>query len=160
MALFYNHGVGLASWIKGLFAFAPGDPLVSVVFLLQDHRELPQNTATLAATRAWGEGAFTVQWPRLTLGPRTFVMQSVRGMFVEDLAAKVTSAETGAAVRRHRGWWSIDLQSGPADDEAYLLMGKLMAVLLNANCLAVYYPQSGTLELVDQHTGSRLVAGD
>jgi hypothetical protein len=159
MAIFYNHGVSLASWIKGLFAFAPGDPLVSIVFLLQDYRELPQNSATLAATRAWGEGAFTVEWPRFVIGARTFVVQSVPGMFVEDLAAKVTSADTGAAVRRHRGWWSIDLQKGAADDEAYLLMGKFMAVLLNANCLAVYFPQSGTLELVDQETGTKLVAG-
>jgi hypothetical protein len=160
MAIFYNHGVSLASWIKGLFAFSPGDPLVSIVFLLQDHRELPQNTVILAATRAWGEGAFTVEWPRLVVGPRTFVVQAMRGMFVEDLGPKVTSVEVGAAVRRHRGWWSIDLQKGAADDEAYALMGKFMANLLNANCLAVYYPQSGTLELVDQETGSKLVAGD
>jgi hypothetical protein len=159
MAIFYNHGVSLASWFKGLFAFAPGDPLVSIVFLLQDHRELPQNTVTMAATRAWGDGAFTVEWPRLVIGPRTFVVQAVRGMFVEDLAAKVTSADIGAAVRRHRGWWSIDLQKGAADDEAYELMGKVMAILLNSNCLAVYYPQSGTLELVDQNTSSKLVTG-
>jgi len=159
MAIFYNHGVSLASWIKGLFAFAPGDPLVSIVFLLQDHRELPQNTVTMAATRAWGEGAFTVEWPRLIVGSRTFVVQAMKGMFVEDLASKVTSADIGAAVRRHRGWWSIDLQKGAADDEAYAIMGKVMAVLLNSNCLAIYYPQPGTLELVDQDTGSKLVAG-
>lgn len=159
MPIFYNHGVSLASWIKGLLAFAPGDPLVSIVFLLQDHRELPEGTVTMAAKRAWGEGAFTVEWPRLVIGSRTFVVQAMRGMFVEDLAAKVTAADIGAAVRRHRGWWSVDLQKGAADDEAYALMGKLMAVLLNANCLAVYYPQSGTLELVDQDTGTKLVTG-
>jgi hypothetical protein len=159
MALFYNHDVSVASWFKGLFAFAPGDPLVSIVLLLRDHRELPQSTVILTATRAWGEGQFVVEWPRLLIADRTFVVQAVKGMFVEDLAAKVKSGEAGAAVRRHRGWWSIDLQKGAADDEAYLLMGKFMANLLNTDCLAVYYPQDGELEVVDQETGARLVAG-
>lgn len=112
---------------------------------------------TLAAARAWPETPYRVEWPRFHVGERTFIIQAVTGMFVEDLASKVKSGDVGAAVRRHRGWWSIDLQAGGADDEAYLLMGRLMAVLLNSNCLAVYYPQDGEIEIVDQDTSTKLV---
>ena len=157
MAIFYNQNVSLASWLKGLFALPASDPLVSVVLLLQTHRDLPENVVTLAAARAWPDTSYRVEWPRLYVDNRTFIVQSVIGMFVEDLASKVKSGDVGAAVRRHRGWWSIDLQAGPADDEAYLLMGRLMAVLLNSNCLAVYYPQHGEIEIVDQETSTKLV---
>ena len=51
----------------------------------------------------------------------------------------------------------VTVRSGWADDEAYLLMGRLMAVLLNSNCLAVYYPQDGEIEIVDQDTSTKLV---
>ena len=149
--------MSLASWLKGLFALPASDPLVSIVLLLQTHRDLPENVVTLAAARAWAGTPYRVEWPRFHIADRTFIVQSVIGMFVEDLASKVKSGDVGAAVRRHRGWWSIDLQAGAADDEAYLLMGRLMAVLLNSNCLAVYYPQDGEIEIVDQETGTKLV---
>jgi len=113
---------------------------------------------TLAAARAWSDTPYRVEWPRFHIADRTFIIQAVTGMFVdEELGSKVKSGDAGAAVRRHRGWWSIDLQAGGADEEAYLLMGRLMAVLLNSNCLAVYYPQDGEIEIVDQDTSTRLV---
>ena len=149
--------MSLASWLKGLFALPASDPLVSIVILLRTYQDLPENVVTMAAARAWSETPYRVAWPRIYVGERTFIIQAVTGMFVEDLASKVKSGDVGAAVRRHRGWWSIDLQAGGADDEAYLLMGRLMAVLLNSNCLAVYYPQDGEIEIVDQDTSTKLV---
>lgn len=151
--------MGVTKWLKNLFAFAPGDPLVSIVFLLREHRTLTEPAVMLAANRAWGEGTYTVEWPRLRRGGREWIMQSMVGMFTEDLQSKAKTGEDTKAVRAHRGWWSIDLQSGAADAEAYQQMGVLMAALLNANCLAVYYPQSEGLYAVDSETGIRMLDG-
>lgn len=168
--------VGLWSWLKGRFGkkAEKEKPLISLVLLLREPRSL--DTATLArlAGDAWGTKLATDKGDAtdFVVGDSPlFIIQCKGYMFLvnnfpkpyvenpEAVAEEMKELRLRKAMGEHRAWLSVDLL-GEADEvnlkEAYRYIGKLVANLMNDDCLAIYAPSTQRLNICDADLKEKL----
>ncbi len=78
----------------------------------------------------------------------------------EDIAGAVPELRAQQAIAQHRAWLSVDLihwmGENQDQEEAYRLIGKLLAELADENCLAVLDPVEGRIFVYDPETERKL----
>lgn len=86
------------------------------------------------------------QSPHFTayVGGTAFLIHNVPAPYVNNAAEASESfpeLRVRKAVRDHQAWLSMDiLHAGAATPEAYRLVGRVLARLVDTNCLALYHP--------------------
>jgi hypothetical protein len=144
-----------------------GDPEGSMVLLLRRWKEFDARTLSDAVSRATGKPvqAFDLSGEDKTGGRRRtgdfvagalhhFVVK-VNGMsfaihtfpvpYTEDpekASNSFADLHLRAAIQEHRAWISMDiLESGGATAAAYRILGRVLAEIVDGDCLAVYQPK-------------------
>ena len=154
------------------------EPLVSFVVLLRQPRQLDERALAAAATRAFGTD-MTAQGEDATdfaAGEAPHFIVKRGGLFLtvhclptpyfddaEALAEQVGELRRRKALRDHRAWMSVDLINRGDDvalAEARRLMARLVAEMLDDDCLALYVPQTEHLHVVHPGLARALLADD
>jgi hypothetical protein len=139
-------------------------PRACFVFLLREPSELPLPVVQLAATRAWniefdGRGTGGNHVMRMgvvaiiQLGPEMLhVLTSPKPYGKEFSSRRMPKLPSGPAWAHHRGFLCFDnLTAGSMHSARFQQLGKLAAELLNANCIAVFFPH---LNVVIPHSAA------
>ncbi len=139
------------------------EPLVSIVLLLREQRDLPEDVLRQAAARAWGPEFSGEESGNFVVGGPFFNMVKIRGLMLQVLVAArpyVDDPERAAksiaelrcrkVMAEHTAWISVDCNSGSAPpsvtmQEKFSLIGGLAAELLNSNCTGLYVPWNNML---------------
>jgi len=155
---------------------AKQERLVSLVLLLSGPRKLDEHALATTISKAVGiphrhdESADTfvvAKAPyyliKLQSGP--FVVNNIaEPYFKDDNAAEgVEDPKLGRAIRAHRAWISIDwVQSGQSADlrSVYQGIGKIAAALAGSDTLAVYNPDTDSINLYDEALAGSLRGED
>lgn len=166
--------MGIWGWIKRLFGRKEEDrPLVSIVLLLRRPRCLDKAIVKTLVQQALG--ITLSDDPNATefvVGENpTYVLQYARGTYlihnfpapyVEDVQAQaeqIGELRRRKAFAEHRAWLSVDQLRGDPR-EAYAIIGKLVAHLLEDDCLALYHPESSRMVVCDPSMREKLLGPD
>lgn len=164
--------MGLWDWLSDLFRFqrtsrGKDKPLVSIVLLLREPRELQEEIVRLAARRAWnaefptGEkqaNYVTGRDPFFVISYEgwTFLVNNHPNSYVSDvekIAAQIPELRLRLAFLNHTAWLSVDLLGAQSEaeiaSESYGRIAKLVAELANDNCVALYCPENEQLQPYD-----------
>ncbi len=148
--------------LRGWFRTKQEKPLISLVLLLHQPRQLDARVLAEAASRALGtkvtacEEASATDFvigesPRFMLKVRgqMFLILNVAETYVKDVEATARSfrdGRLGRAVAEHKAWLAVDLlddaPTTKAVEAAYRVIGKMIAELSGDDCLAIYAPQT------------------
>jgi len=155
------------------------EPLVSLVLLLREPRELDAEVLGRSATKALGielssrdpdasdfvvgeSPHFIVKAGRCVYGVLNVAEPYVAGH--EEFAhEQITELRLREAFKRHRAWLAVDLVHKDETvglDEVYRQIGKLLAELADDDCLAVYAPQTQQLRVLDAELLAQLRGAD
>jgi len=128
-------------------------PRACFVFLLHEPSELPLPVVQLAASRAWniefdGRGTGGNHVMRMgvvaiiQLGPEMLhVFTSAKPYGKEFSSKRMPKLPSGPAWAHHKAFLCFDnLTAGSMDAARFQQLGQLAAELLNANCIAVFFP--------------------
>ena len=155
------------------FPAAESEPMISLVHLRSRPRFLESRVLAEALTDAWGlrivagDAAEVEDAYGIVMGesPLFFVMVNKPSfsMFMvhnrngayfdeaDDVAAKVPNLRFAEIIRDHRAWLAVDLMqagvSKVAEDEAYRMIGKAIAVLADDEVMAILCPQHNFFNL-------------
>jgi uncharacterized protein YegJ (DUF2314 family) len=170
--------MGLWSWLKGLVRREPEAPATSsLVLLLSAPRYLDAALLSTAVGRAFDvvidphdEGC-----PDFVVGDGdrpTFVVQ-VQGRFylvhnfdrpylddAAEVAASIGELRLSKAIEEHQAWIAVDALGCEPGQDAYPALGKLAAELTGDDCLAVFAPATGQVNLYDPCMDDILRGGD
>ncbi len=149
------------------FQAGPDKPLISLVMLLDNPREMDDERVRVSAGVAWAkhygasdESSTVVGEPPtyvVSSRDRSFVITNQSGLYVKDMQ-KATRHVASEAVRRafmkHRAWLSVDLlrpqnPEGTEFVECMGLLGKLAAELVEDDCLVLISPHTNQMRLCD-----------
>jgi hypothetical protein len=170
--------MGLWSWFKGLLGRSDdkGESklLVAFVLFLREPRYLDAEIVARLASEAWckeirvGE---TEDADNFVFGTApTFVMRSGDYMYLvnnfptpymedpEVAAQEIDDLRLRKHVAEHRAWLSVDAL-GEYDEEKlpeiYGYIGKLTAALADTDCLAIYSPATGQMNIYEPELEQR-----
>jgi uncharacterized protein YegJ (DUF2314 family) len=160
-------------------AQADGDkePLIALVMLLRDARAVDSQELAERATEALGVPIHDDQ-PNATdrfvageepsfalkFGDYFFLINSFARPYMdnpEEAATEIPELRLRKAVREHRAWMSVDLlgQCPTVDQpEVYRTLGKLLAELIDDDCLALFAPATSQLIVYDPEMRDQLLS--
>lgn len=157
---------------------AENEPLISLVLLLRRPRTLDKQAVSRVADRAVGVSR-TTQLPDsagvlpgipppflVTAGGFTFGVLNVSSPYVEDVesaAEAIGDLRVRKAFGEHRAWLAVDLMGAEQDtdlDEAYRYIGKLVAGFAGEDCLAIFAPATGRMNVLDEDLLAKLRGPD
>lgn len=159
--------MGLWSWLKRLVRRQPEEPgAISLVLLLNAPRYLDSAILTNAVSRAFdvvidsddegcphfvvGEGdrpTFVVQ-----VNGRFYLVHNFDRPYLDDpaeVAATIGELRLRKAIEEHQGWIGVDALGYEPGQDPYPDLGKLAAELTGDDCLAVFAPATGQVNLYD-----------
>jgi uncharacterized protein YegJ (DUF2314 family) len=176
--------MGLLTWLKDLLG---GDssrrerdekPLIALVLFLAEPRDLDIDLIARHATFALGDRVaagepdgtdhfVAGEEPSFVLKYRDqfFLINSFHRPYMDDpeaAASAIGELRLRKAVREHAAWLSVDLLGDVRRSELakiYRVIGKLAAAFADNDCLAVFAPATGQLNLFDSDA-ARLLRGD
>lgn len=177
--------MGLWSWVKGLLRSEESlsttgeeKPLVALVLFLAEPRDLDSVEIARRASRALGcrftcgDGDATDHFvvgeePSFVLkyGEHYFLINSFPRPYMDDpetAAGSVSELRLRKAIREHSAWLSVDLLGEVRRlqlPEIYRTIGKLVAAFADDECLAIFAPATGQLNLFDEES-ARLLRSD
>lgn len=155
-------------------------PLISLVLLLSKARYLEDKILAHAITKAWEVPVSTKdekfddeEGTTFVVGQSPLFITSHRGTMyminnfdrqyfdeVEKVAEDCKELRIRKAILEHKAWLSVDLlgKSSSLEDEqtAYLCIGKLVAELSTEDCMAIFCPQTGQLNIYDPALDEKL----
>ncbi len=152
-------------------------PMISLVLLLREPRYLEATILTEIVEAAWGgkysgdehedeKDGFVVGEPPMfaVQSPEAFFMvNNIDQPYIEDLDAvleDVKELRLRKALLDHRAWLSVDLISMQDEaaprEKAYGQIAKLIAELSGPDCLAIYQPATGTINVWDAELEEKL----
>ncbi|MGE3804545.1 MAG: DUF2314 domain-containing protein [Gemmataceae bacterium] len=170
--------MGLWSWFKGLFRRQPEEsPAISLVLLLNAPRYLDAEMLRSAIQRAFdididpddeetsnfvvGDGdlpTFAVQVKR-----SLYLVHNFGRPYLEDaseVAATITELRLRKAIEEHQGWIAVDALGYDTRQDPYPDLGKLVAELADGDCLAIFAPATGQINLYDPGMDEILRSGN
>jgi uncharacterized protein YegJ (DUF2314 family) len=175
--------MGLWSWFRSTFAGPESrsnheeKPLVALVLLLSRPRDLDLSGIAHIARTALGErfqldqadtsGNFVAgEEPSFVLKYHDwyFLVNSFARPYMEDpeaAAETIGELRLRKAIREHSAWISVDLLGKVQRSEMaeiYRVIGRLTSALADGDCLAIFAPATGQLNLYDDDS-SRLLCG-
>jgi len=173
--------MGLRSWLQKLFSeAAPAvsrKPLAALVWLRRAHRPIGADEMADLAEQAFGapfagypevaDNYVTGEGPSLLLkyGDHTYLISSYPHVYCDDpdvLAPGDDDPHLRLAVALHQAWVSVDLLGQAAPDqveEVYRVIGRLMAVLADRDCLVAYGPATDRLSAASADLLERMRSG-
>jgi len=158
------------------------EPLISLVLLLGEPRSMTAYSLAQQVSEAWGVPVETAKEKDASkdenVAAKTYVMGDTPlfmighqgGFFLvnnfhrpyfdnpEKSAEECPELRLQKVIKEHQAWLSVDLLhigQSPDRTEAYRQIARLVAELAGDDCLAVYCPENGHLNLFD----SSLIAG-
>ncbi len=175
--------MSLWSWFRNNFAgpetgsSREEKPLIALVLLLSHPRDLDSNSIAHCASKALDDrfeleqadssaNFVAGEEPSFVLKYRDwyFLINSFARPYMDDpeaAAESVSELRLRKAVREHNAWISVDLL-GTVDrverPDVYRVIGRLTAALSDDDCLAIFAPATGQLNLYDDDS-SRLLCG-
>ena len=144
------------------------ESLVSLVFFLEDPREVNEENLRTCVSHAFDldldEAGSDAEFFVLQYSPPTdrvtpienFMIRIPQGVYSVMLSSRPYIANPGrfakesirdkrlrTAVERHRAWISVDLMDDEVEspEDAYAVIGKLLAAIAGPDCLAIYCPE-------------------
>lgn len=142
-------------------------PLISIVLMLKQARYLDEAILAHCASRAWGvevrpaergshdgDAFFVAGASPLSLikGPEgIFIVHNHDRPYtdkVEEMADTIPELRLREAFKQHRSWMSVDLLHPLPEADlmaTYRAIGRLVAELIDDNCLTVYGPESAKM---------------
>jgi uncharacterized protein YegJ (DUF2314 family) len=173
--------MGLLAWLKGFFGNdgprreKEDKPLIALVLFLEEPRDLDVDFIARRASLALGErvsaGApdktehfVAGEEPSFVLKYRElfFLINSFPRPYMDDTmaaASAIGELRLRKAVRDHSAWLSVDLLGEVRRSELpkiYRIIGKLTAAFADDDCLAVFAPATGQLNLFDADVAQHL----
>ncbi len=170
--------MGIISGIKRILGRDKEEPLVSLVLLRRRPKNLNVRNLGEATARALGipPGPYSAESTNYVVGePPMFMVKKEDWFFLvhchavpyidkrKKWASEIHEGRLRNAVAEHRAWVSVDVMNQPAGSgvqQTYAMIGKLLAELTDADCLAVYSPQFGTLRAYDEEVPNALRSND
>lgn len=157
--------MGLWSWITGWFRKKEDPPPVSLVMLLREHRHLEaamlepivERVFDVVLTHADDAQDFVVGDADLP----TFAIKANERMWLlhhfgrpyfdelDEVLASVRDLRLRYALSEHNAWLSVDALGDEFPENPYPAIGKLIAELLDDNCVAVFAPATNRLAVYD-----------
>lgn len=145
------------------------EPLLSLVALLPEAQFLDAAIIARLAGKAWksfigtdeemdGGSCVVGESPHflLTHAGQSFALHNFDRPYWSDSEAAAAAAPDGRiqqALRRHRAWLSVDCLDRDLDagERRHIgrLLGRLLAELIDTDCLAIYVPETRTVKLYD-----------
>jgi uncharacterized protein YegJ (DUF2314 family) len=166
--------MGLMAWLKGLIGSGSvrrereDKPLIALVLFLAEPRDLDVDFIARRATVALGERVSAEEpdgtenfvageEPSFVLKYRDyfFLINAFPRPYMDDpeqAAQAIGELRLRKAVREHAAWLSVDLLGEvrrPELQKVYRLIGKLAAAFADEECLAVFAPATGQLNVFD-----------
>lgn len=181
---------GLLWYAKDVYRWAPreteedeadDDSPFSLVALLREHGYLDDEAVARAAMKAWGvpmtagESAGDATENFVAGDSPIFILRTASETLIihhrdqpyfsdsEQVAESIWEVRHKKVVLEHRAWLSVDAlqRDETADDAAtYSLLGKLLAELIDEQCLAVLCPREKRLFVCDEETDTHLRSDD
>jgi uncharacterized protein YegJ (DUF2314 family) len=176
--------MGLLTWLKGLLGSETPKrereekPLIALVLFLAEPRDLDADFIARRATYALGERVsagepdgtdhfVAGEEPSFVLKYRDyfFLINSFSRPYMDDpetSSSAIGELRLRKAVREHTAWLSVDLLGEVRRAELpkiYRVIGKLVAALADEECLAVFAPATGQLNLYDAES-AQILRGD
>ncbi len=173
---------GVAAWLYWRLRKRRTDRMISLVALLREPVEFDPAVLARIASKAWnadlgngsspGEDGFVVvTGPVNTIvhDTRVYLVNSVPRPYVEDTEAV---AETIADLRirglfsEHRAWFSCDAMgvdgttTAAEISEWYRRLARLLAEVLDQNCLLIWVPDTGRAYPINDDTERALLSDD
>jgi uncharacterized protein YegJ (DUF2314 family) len=165
------------NWLRDLFA-KPMMPrehvdsrLMSLVFLLREPRCLDAEILAQRLSEEWGrpiaapsegpaEESISGEEPTflLRLEQEYYLINHFDRPYMDEphrAARKISELRLQKAIERHQGWLSVDYlgEIDPGERPRVLRkIGRIAACLFDDDCLALFAPASGQLNLVDENT--------
>jgi uncharacterized protein YegJ (DUF2314 family) len=152
--------------------------MISIVMFLKEPRALDATLLSAKVEAAWGV-KFDRENPEpeeFVVGdPPAFVVKTREGMFLVNTfpvpyvddpakeAAEIKELRLHKAFAEHRAWLSVDLigQDAPIGiPGAYKRIGKLIAELMDEDCLMFYCPQTGRMNVPTEEVVAGLKGDD
>lgn len=150
-------------------------PLVSVVLLLRNPVPLSKTRIDSAVVEAWGRDPQTdknewvvyesrngmIRFNDVILLTNNISTPYGSADFREKAIAEIKDLRQRKAVLEHRAWLSVDLMhpkdaSPNAKQACYRQMCSLAASLMDDNCLAVSFPETGQFRVYDDYLNTAL----
>lgn len=151
----------VVGFFRGWFRARRRRPIISLVLLLRQPRELDAAGLAAAASRALGTAVSAAEDPEATsfvagegshfflkLRDTTFMVLNFASPYADEPereAAKLPELRLAQALAGHTPWLSVDLLAeAPTQEQleaAYRTIGKLIAELAGEDAVAVYAPQ-------------------
>ena len=154
------------------------EPMISLVLLLREPRQLDQQTMARHIRDAWGieldvddpaAKQFVVcvaPGAMIQIDGVNFLVHNWPRPYVDEpdsAGAQITELRLREAMTQHRAWLSVDLlrqDAGLNEKQVYQYIGKLVAALGDQDTLAVYAPQTHRMLPFDEVTRRKLRSDD
>jgi uncharacterized protein YegJ (DUF2314 family) len=173
--------VGVLNWLKDLFP-KPRMPrehvdsrLISLVLLLQEPRCLDAEIIAQRLSDEWdrpiaaplegmADDYVSGEEPTflVCLNHEFYLINHFSRPYMDDpqrVARRISEMRLQKAIERHQSWLSVDYLGEATTVEramAFRTIGRIAASLLDQDCVAIFAPASGQLNLVDEQTADVL----
>src|SRR6266478_6367177 len=161
--------MGLWSWIKRLFGKKEEDsPPISLVMFLQEPRFLTKEILINEVKKSFGvelsddpdstdstdfiAGGDEIPTYFIQFQGHTLVVHNIAMPYFDEpekVAEHINELRLRKVVLEHRAWLSVDAYGMNEDEDPYQYIGKLVASLVDTDCLALYSPATDQITIYD-----------